>query len=565
MMYGQETAKQRLTSRVGMLKQERASWLPHYRDLSDFFLPRRGRHLSDSGQPNRGDRRNGKLVDPQPRLAARTLSSGMVAGLTSPARPWFRLSTPDPDLAEFASVKRWLDIVSQRMRDVFARSNLYNALPTLYLELGVFGTAPILVDEHSDDIIRCFPFTVGAYSIGLNSDLSADTFAREYKMTVKQVVGTFGLNNVSMAVRALWDSCQYDQWVDVCHMIAPNEEFNHKQADHRGMPYSSVYWEAGGDEDRLLRIKGYHEFPIMAPRWDVTGEDIYGSSPGMDALGLSKALQLQTKRKAQAIDKHVDPPMNAPTSMRNSTASLLPGAVNFNDSTQGQRGFEPVYTIKPEINALLEDIQDMRQLISRCMYEDLFLMLAMSDRRQITAREIEERHEEKLLMLGPVLERLNDELLDPLIDRVFAIMLRRGLLPEPPRELQGVDLKVEYISILAQAQRSVATAGLERLAGFVGSIAQVKPDITDKVDFDQMIDEYSDALGVPARVIVSDDNVALARDQRQQMQRAQAMAMAAQPAQQGAAAVKSLSDAKMAGGDESALDRIVGMMGGGAA
>lgn len=482
----------------------------------------------------------------------------MVAGLTSPARPWFRLSLADAALNEKAAVKVWLDEVTTRIRDVFSRSNLYNALPTAYLELGTFGTAPIYIDEDLKDGIRCYPFTVGSYCIGQDGRLSVDTFVREYKMTVRQLVGMFGLKNVSLSTRSMWESAKYEQWIDVCHMVAPNAELDLKQRDYRGMKYQSTYWEKGGDENQLLQVKGYYEYPVLCPRWDVTGEDVYGSSPGMDALGITKALQLQTKRKAQAIDKHVDPPMNAPSSMRHHGASLLPADVNYIDVATGQRGFEPAYVIKPEVGLMLEDIRDMRDQVSRCMYEDLFLMLAQSDRRQITAREIEERHEEKLLMLGPVLERLNDELLDPLIDRVFSIMLRKGLLPTPPKELQGQDLRVEYISILAQAQRAVAVGGLERLSGFVGSIAAMNPQVVDKLDFDQMVDEYSDALGVSSKVIVSDDDVLIMRNRRAQEAQMQQMAAMAQPAAQAASAMKSLSDTKMGDGEQSVLDGVMG-------
>ena len=141
-------------------------------------------------------------------------------------------------------------------------------------------------------------------------------------------------------------------------------------------------------------------------------------------------------------------------------------------------------------------------------------MLINTDRREITAREIDERHEEKLLALGPVLEQLNQDVLDPLIDITFNIMYRQGLIPEPPEEIAGTQLKVEYISILAQAQKMVGLAGIERFAGFVGQVATYDPQVLDKVDRDQMIDEYGDITGVPPRIIVPDDKVAAIREGR---------------------------------------------------
>lgn len=547
-----ETAKQRYTKRLAALRNERSSWETHWRDLADYFLPRKGRWLFNN--INRGDKRNQLLIDSEPRLAARTLSSGMMAGLTSPARPWFRLTTPDPEMMEFGPVKDWLYDVERRMRDVFSKSNLYNALPTVYGEMGVFGVCPMAGLEDARSVIRFYPFTVGSYYLAQNERLQVDTFYREANMTVRQLVRMFGLQAVSPTTRSMFDNGNTEQWIKVIHVVEPNEGRNITRGDNRNMPFVSAWFEQGdGHGDGLLRQSGFNEFPIMAPRWDPTGEDIYSGSPGMDALGDAKALQVQQKRKAQAVDKHVDPPMQAPTALKNKRASLLPGDITYVDAASGMQGFVPAYQIKPEIQALLLDMQEMRDRINRTFYADLFLMLAMSDRRQMTATEVAERHEEKLLMLGPVLERLNDELLDPLIDRTFAVMLRAGLLPPPPPELEGVDLKVEYISILAQAQRMVGLGAVDRLYGFAGGVAQVDPSVLDKLDHDQAVDEYAEMLGVPPGIVRSDDAVAALRSQRAQAQRAQA---AAENAPALAKTAKDLAETPVTG--DTALTRVLG-------
>lgn len=547
-----ETAKQRYTKRLAALRNERSSWETHWRDLADYFLPRKGRWLFNN--VNRGDKRNQMLIDSEPRLAARTLSSGMMAGLTSPARPWFRLVTPDPEMMEFGPVKDWLYSVERRMRDVFAKSNLYNALPTVYGEMGVFGVCPMAGLEDAQSVIRFYPFTVGSYYLAQNERLQVDTFYREVNMTVRQLVRMFGLQAVSPTTRSMFENGNTEQWIKVIHVVEPNEGRDITRFDNRHMPFVSAWFEQGdGHGDGLLRQSGFNEFPIMAPRWDPTGEDIYSGSPGMDALGDAKALQVQQKRKAQAVDKHVDPPMQAPTALKNKRASLLPGDITYVDAASGMQGFVPAYQIKPEIQALLLDMQEMRDRINRVFYADLFLMLAMSDRRQMTATEVAERHEEKLLMLGPVLERLNDELLDPLIDRTFAVMLRAGLLPPPPPELEGVDLKVEYISILAQAQRMVGLGAVDRLYGFAGGVAQVDPSVLDKLDHDQAVDEYAEMLGVPPGIVRSDDAVAALRAQRAQAQRAQ---MAAENAPGLAKTAKDLAETPVGG--DSMLSRVLG-------
>jgi len=289
----------------------------------------------------------------------------------------------------------------------------------------------------------------------------------------------------------------------------------------------------------------------------VTGEDVYGTEcPGMSTLGDVKALQLMHKRKAQAIEKMVNPPMVGPSSLRTMKASILPGDITYSDEREGQKGFRPAHEVNPRIQELLMDIQDHQNRVRRGFYEDLFLMLSTSDRRQITAREIEERHEEKLLALGPVLEQLNQDLLDPLIDITFNVLVKQGMIPEPPEELQGIDLKVEYISIMAQAQKLAGISGLERFAGMVGQMVQSTgdPSILDKVDADQFIDEYGDITGIPPRIIRPDEDVKAIREGRAKAQQAQA---ATAQAKEVTSSVKDLSQTDMSG--DNALTRLAKM------
>jgi hypothetical protein len=328
------------------------------------------------------------------------------------------------------------------------------------------------------------------------------------------------------------------------------------------MEYRSCWFEkscsSADDASKFLRESGMREKPFVAPRWETTGEDTYGSSPGMDALGDAKALMLQQRRKAQAIDKMIDPPLMGPTSLRNQRVSLLPGDVTYVDINQQGQSLRSIYDVRLDPSMLLEDTRAIQDRINASFYADLFLMLSMSDRRQITAREIEERHEEKLLMLGPVLERLNDEMLDPIIERTFGIMMRAGQVPPPPMELEGVDLKVEYISILAQAQKMLGIATVDRFVGFVGQMAQVDPKALDKLDVDQTIDEYAEMTGVSPRIVRSDDDVAAMRAERQQQEQMQRMAAMAQPMQQAAGAAQTLADTEVS--PDSLLANLTGGM-----
>ena len=515
-----KTVKEKVNDRKASMKAERESFFGHWQDLSDYIQPHRGRFFHTDR--NKGRKRNNNIIDNTGVLALRTLSSGMMAGLTSPARPWFKLSTQDPDLIEFGPVKNWLNDVERLMREIFSVSNLYNVLPSSYDELGGFGTSAFLVLEDFEDVVRFYPFTIGEYTLATNDRGEVDTICREVPMTVGQVVQMFGKDAVSETVRKMWNDNKVDKWLKITHMIEPNDDRMPELKDAKNKAFRSVWFEEGdSNKEQLLRQSGFDEFPVMAPRWHVTGADIYGTRcPGMDALGDIKQLQVEQKKKGQGIEKLINPPMVGPSSMKNKRASVLPGDITYQDIIQGQRGFAPTYQINLPLGELKEDINEVQGRISRAFYEDMFLMLAQSDRREITAREIEERHEEKLLMLGPVLERLNDELLDPLIDRTFSIMMKAGIVPPPPEELQGTELRIQYISILAQAQQSVGIAGIDRLTGFVGSLAAVKPEVIDKIDFDQTVDEYGAMLGVSPKIIRSDDDVEAIRTGRAEQEQA---------------------------------------------
>jgi hypothetical protein len=537
-----ETLQEQLQKQQAQLTNDRSSFDPHWRELSDFINPRGSRFLVTD--VNRDDRRNTKIVDPTATLAARTLSSGMMSGITSPARPWFKLATPDPDMMDYGPVKLWLEVVQRRMNEVFNKSNIYQSLPLLYASLGKYSTGAMAVLEDDSDVIRTMMFPIGSYYMANSARGSVDTCFRKFSMTVRQLVMEFGLNNVSDSVKGMWDSGNYESWIEVIHAVYPNIDRDTAKLNSKNKPVKSVYYEVGGDSDKLLRESGFDEFPIMAPRWEVNGEDVYGSScPGMIALGQVKALQLEQKRKSQLIDKATNPPMVGPSSLRNQRVSLLPGDITYIDQVTGQEGFKPAYLVNPNTADLLADIQDTRQIINSAYFVDLFMMLQNINTRSMPVEAVIEMKEEKLLMLGPVLERLNDECLNPLIDRTFSIMARKNLLPPPPDVLQGMPLRIEYISVMAQAQKSIGLSSLSSTVGFIGQLAHAKPEALDKLNVDQAIDAFAEMSGVSPTVIVPQEQVEQVREQRAQQQQQQQMVAMGMAAAQGA---KTLSEAQTA-------------------
>ncbi|QUT13785.1 portal protein [Rahnella inusitata] len=549
----EESRKQFYNKQLSSLETERSSFDTHWRDLSDFILPRSSRFLTSDRNKST---RNTKIVDPTATMANRTLSSGMLSGITSPTRPWFSLGTPDPEMMEYGPVKYWLEMVQNRMNDVMNKSNWYQSLPIVYGQLGTFGTTAMSLLEDDEDVIRTHPFPIGSYYLSNSDRLQVDTVYRKFSMTCRQIVQRFGLDNVSDSVKSAWTSQQYEQWFEVVHVVEPNMNRDTGKMDSKNKKFASVYYEAGGADNKLLSEKGFDDMPIMAPRWDINGEDVYGSScPGMIALGSVKALQLEQRRKAQAIDKLVNPPMVGPSSLRNQRASLLPGEITYVDQVSGSTSFQPAYAINPRINELVADIQDTRSLINSSYFVDLFMMLQNVNTRSMPVEAVVEMKEEKLLMLGPVLERLNDEFLDPSIDRIFNIMARKNMLPPAPPELAGQSLRVEYISVMAQAQKAVGIGSIERFVGFVGGLAQANPAALDKLNIDQAIDDYGNMVGVPATIIATSDQVAQVREERAKQQQQQQAMQTSMAAVQGA---KTLSETQT--DQPSALSAVTGAM-----
>jgi len=553
----EQNQKQQIITRLGQLRAERATWFSHWQDITVYMLPRNGRYFIQDH--NKGWKRHNNIYDNTGTTALDTLAAGLMGGLTSPARPWFRLATSDTDLMAYAPVKLWLANVTRLMLTIFQRSNTYRALHGMYLELGGFGTAATILADDYDDVIRHYPLTAGEYCLAENWRGEVDTVYREFEKTVGEIVREFGRENCSPAVVSMFDRGNLDKWVPIVHAIEPREVRDLTKKDAANKAFRSCYFERGGDPSKPLRESGYDQFPALCPRWAVAGGDVYGNSPGMRALGDIKQLQQEQLRKSQGIDYMTNPPLQVPTSLKNREVERLPGGVTYYDANGPTQGVKTMFDVNINLQYLLEDIQDVRGRIRNAFYADLFLMLANQTDTRMTATEVAERHEEKMLMLGPVLERLHNELLDPLISRTFDQMIMAGIVPPAPEELQGMPINVELVSMLAQAQRAIATNGVDRFVGNLGAIAQFKPDVLDKFDSDAWADMYSDMLGVDPELIIASDKVALVRQQRAQ---AQAAAQKSAIANQQADTAQKLAAAPTAGGSSNALQDVTQMFSG---
>lgn len=532
--------KRRCLERWEALKSERTSWMTHWQEISEVLTPRTGRFLVSDN--NKGDKRHRAILDNTGTRALRTLAGGMMAGMTSPARPWFRLTTLNPELDESYEVKDWLGRVTSLMQMVFAKSNIYQSLTMAYEELGAYGTAAVILYDDPDNVIHCMPLTIGEYAIATDGRGRVNTLYREFRMTVAQLVQEFGYASCSGATQQMFDKRQYDEWVTVVNAIEPRDMRDPEKIDNKNMPYRSVYFEDCSEDKKILRESGFRTFPCLCGRWGVSGGDIYGTSPGMEALGDLHQLQQEQLRKSQAIDYQSNPPVLVPADLKDDESAIVPGGTVFVDSVSQAQMVRSAYDVPLRLDFLLQDIQDVRARINEAFYKDIFMMLTEQGGDRMTATEVAERHEEKMLMLGPVLDRLNSEMLDPLITLVFERLQANGMLPPLPEELQGVELNVDFISILAQSQKAVTTNAIDRFVNSLNAVAGMKQDVLDKFNADRWADIYADSLGIDAQLIVPDKEVAKLREARAQAQAQQAQL---EQAQQAASTMKDVAQAQI--------------------
>jgi hypothetical protein len=543
-----------LEAELAGLKTDRYSWWQHWSMLATYILPRRYRWLVTPNQNNRGSPINGAIIDSTGTIAARVLASGMMSGITSPTRPWFKLRISGYGADEVNPVNRWLASCERRMMHVFQESNFYNAIAVVYMDLAVFGTAPMIIYEDYEKVIQCYNPCAGEYYLWNDYKLFPGGLAREITMTARQMREKFGDKNLSVEVQnALRESGagQTREFL-VIHFIKQNDG-----QVPRHFKWYECYFEPGKpiNTGEFLLERGFYESPFIAPRWDTSGNDAYGRSVAMDALGDIKQLQQETKRKGQAIDKLANPPMIADPELKNKPASTLPGGVTFVTGKPNSVGFKPAYeNFRPPIQEIREDLEEVRSRIKDIFFNDLFLMISNLDTVR-TATEIDARREEKLVMLGPVLERFQTEGLDPIIDRVFGIMSRAGLFEDAPPEIANgnAPIEVEYVSMLAEAQRAANTTGMERFLAQIGNVAAVKPDVLDIPNWDRMITRYGMVLGNDPADINSEDELAAIRQMRAKQQKQQT-AMEAVPV--AADAAKNLSETNVGGG-QNALQQIL--------
>ncbi|MCK5607414.1 head-tail connector protein [Candidatus Pacearchaeota archaeon] len=516
-----------LLSEYSILKAKRDDLcLNQHMDIRDYILPMTGQFKgSDKDGDNPRDWSN--ILDNTAGRSGRVLVAGMQGGLTSPSRPWFKISHQDTDLIKNSEVKAFLHETEKRMYAVFAASNFYSAVNMVYREEMGYGAAVMLMFEDAKSVIRFYTLTAGEYCISQDDRRDVDGVYRTVYLNTAQLVKKFGKGALPQNIKDQLDVSGRGNPFKVhpvTHIIRGRDFYNPKMIDRLSMPFSSTYILE--EEIKTVHESGFREWPCAVPRWTLTGSDPYGNGPCAEIIGDTKSLQEMVYDKLMALSLMIKPPMKAPSSLKGEVGGLEPGSVVYGDRGDIEK-FETILEIAPNLAQFNQDIGDTRQQIRQGMYNDLFLSL-LEEKGQMTATEVAERHEEKLLLLGDVIERQFTDLLNPTIERTFAIMLRQGMIPTVPQILidsappgsDSIGLKVEFVSLLAQAQKLVTTQSIRAVTGFAMELMAGKPEVLDNVNFDAAINEYSDSVSAPPNLMNSEDNVIKIRQTRAQQQAA---------------------------------------------
>lgn len=545
---------------------DRQEYEPLWLELRNQFAPSRGR-FTVYEKAKRDIRRQNSV----PRQVPDDFAAGMKSGLTSPSRPWFTLTLFDNALMDISRVKNWLSKIQDIMQGTMIRSNLYDQLFDLYKEQGIFGTGALYVDEDDADVFFTRCMTIGTYLIGVDSHRRVNRFGRTLTFTARQLVDEFGEDAVPQEIRMTLSEADNRTQYEVRHLVEPNTDFMPDEAGKNGMKYRSLYWLAGYNEPEFLRNSGYHEFPVMVPRWRIIGEDIYGrEQPGEMGLDDARTIQDLEADERDAIKKGVSPPVVGPAGVFDGILHDYPRGVTLYDPIRsgGTPMFTPLYNVHFDHQSAAAKRVELINRLQEAFYVNFFRMWSSDMKQGRTATEIQVREAEKMYMLGPLIERQMSEMLDPLITRIFAIMNRRGMFPPVPPELDGKDVKIEYTSILANMQKQAAQAGIQIVLETAGQLANLQsasgepPAVLDNVNYDEVIRQLGEMHAIPPDILHGEDAVLEKRRAREaQMQEAaaqaqmqQATAMGVEAAPQLAGAMKDMSETSVNG--QSALDGL---------
>ena len=502
-----------LKDNLSRLQERRSNFESHWQEVADYMLPRKSDITKHRSQ---GDKRNLLIYDATAIHSLELLSASLHGTLTSSANRWFNLRFKEENLNDIDEAKEWLEDSTERMYNAFGKSNFQQEIFECYHDLIAFGTSCLFIEEDDEDIVRFSARHIKEVYITENNKGFVDSVYRKFQMTLGSAIEYFGIDAVSNDTKNLFKKNPFEE-ITICHVARPRDIYNPKKSDNKNMPFESIYFEY--ESGHILKISGFKELPYVVARYLKASNETYGRSPGMNVLPDVKVLNKMVEVSLKAAQKQVDPPLLVPDDAMILPIRTAPGSLNYYRSGTRDK-IEPLNI--GANNPLGLNMEDQRrQAIARAFHID---QLMIQENRTMTATEVMQRNEEKMRILGPALARIQQELLQPLIVRVFNIMLRNNLFVPAPEALVSQEIKIEYISPMALAQRGQELQSIMRGLEIFGSISQVTP-VVDYIDERGLVKSIIKTLGLPAKMIKSDAQVDEIRAVRQEQQAQQAAMM----------------------------------------
>ncbi len=528
-MIDKRTLRQKLDRIHTSLYDEYKDWKPGWESVAELSRSYRGKFFNETNKQFL--RRSDAIVDNILNDCANVLAAGLQSGLTNPTTRWFRFKLRDTELMQFKPVKEWLYKVENIIFEILLKSNFYKLSPLAYKEMGLFGQPCMLQEENERTITHFHLFTIGEYMLAANDNDIVDTFVHPFSTTVHRLVSKFGFENLPKTIQQSYENNQILVRHNVVHEIIPNFMMNKGKMDAKNKPYLSVYYLSDfHDDDGILRISGFDGFPIRSPRWEPLSGEVYAIAPAMNGMGMAKSLQKWHLTRHYGVDMQVKPPINVPSDMYDNgkKPSLIPGGINPYNSRKGDNKVTPTMNVNIDLSGINLSIESAKTDIKTAMLYNLFNAVLNSDKR-MTATEVEKVSSEQMVQLGPVLNNITGEFLSPTIITTYNYADKMGALPPPPPELEGAELGIEYISMLAMAQKSVELSAALDFTQFVGMVSSYEPAAKKKLDVYALIDDYADKRGVNPKIVNSNEEVAeMNKAEAAQRQQMQQMAMAKQ-------------------------------------
>lgn len=556
--------KAEIVNRVKEMINKREAYVTRWKEIRKYQLPFIGQFDNEDDELNAANRKDYNIYHGVAWEANQIFAAGIMSGLTPPNRKWFRLAFDRPEIMDNTDMGNILDRRMEIINSVLEKSNFYTAIHSCYLELA-FGQAPLGIFPDAKYGVHFVPYPIGSYAMETGPDGAIEYFCRKYKMSARQLEEKFGSENIPQNIRdelANGGPGMRSKYTVVWY-VEPNRYQNSAQFGNEYLPYLSVYYVEGSEENEFLYIGGFYEFPAPVARYLITGNESYGKGPGWFAEADSKTLQVMEKDRLVAIELGVKPPVQAPSDMAMKGINMIPGGKTYR---QGKDRIEPLFDVGMNLEHLEAAISEQADRIKRTYNANLFMMLDSLDDKQMTAREVLERNQEKMAILGPVVQRMQFEFLGRIIERVYNILDRAGVFPQPEdqdlmMQLANQDIKIEYISPLAQAQKMSGLVNIEQAIQFAGILAQFDPQVLQKVNFPEALNQYFNLVGAPASIKRTDDEYEEIVAQQQEMQaKQQAEANAMQMVQAAAPAAQAAKNATEAANDGNpVLANLMGM------